>query len=58
MEGLFYQSFGFEKSNVDGISTFDKYTIIISYAVLLKKNYGKVAIDENVCLEIIYLVTF
>ena len=58
MEGLFYQSFGFEKSNVDGISTSDKYTIIISYAVLLKKNDDKVAIDENVCLEIIYLVTF
>lgn len=58
MEGLFYQSFGFEKSNVDGISTSDKYTIIISYAVLLKKNDDKVAIDENVCLKIIYLVTF
>ena len=57
MEGLFYQSFGFEKSNVDGISTF-KYIIIISYAVLLKKNDDKVAIDENVCLKIIYLVTF
>lgn len=57
MEGLFYQSFGFEKSNVDGISTF-KYIIIISYAVLLKKNDDKVAIDENLCLKIIYLVTF
>ena len=51
MEGLFYQSFGFKKSNV-----YNYNTIIIWYAVLLKKIDDKVAIVENVCMSQYHLL--